>query len=162
MNLERMTSDKKEIAKMSEIATAIIRDYYNPIIGKEQNEYMIKMFQTEEAILEQLEHGYNYYFVREDGRDLGFIAFYPRENALYLSKFYLYKDERGKGFAKPILEFLKEKAKEFGYNRIELNVNKNNDTRFIYEKLGFKVAWAEKNDIGNGFYMDDFVYALDI
>ena len=114
MNLERMTSDKKEIAKMSEIATAIIRDYYNPIIGKEQNEYMIKMFQTEEAILEQLEHGYNYYFVREDGRDLGFIAFYPRENALYLSKLYLFKEERGKGFAKPILEFLKEKAKEYG------------------------------------------------
>ena len=40
-------------------------------------------------------------------------------------------------------------------------MNRNNDTRFIYEKLGFTVAWEEKNDIGNGFYMDDYVYAIE-
>ena len=56
---------------------------------------------------------------------------------------------------------IKEKAKELGLNRIELNVNRNNPSVKIYEKLGFTVAWEEKNDIGNGFYMDDYVYALD-
>ena len=144
------------------MATAILRDYYDPIIGKEQNDYMLEMFQSEDAIREQVDHGYRYYFVRdEDGKDLGFVAFYLRENALYLSKFYLYKDQRGKGYARTILEFLKTQAKELDRNRIELNVNRNNDTRFIYEKLGFTVAWEEKNDIGNGFYMDDYVYALE-
>ena len=29
--------------------------------------------------------------VREDDRNLGFLAFYPKSDALYLSKFYLYK-----------------------------------------------------------------------
>ena len=56
---------------------------------------------------------------------------------------------------------MKTQAKELDLGRIELNVNRNNDTRFIYEKLGFTVAWEEKNDIGNGFYMDDYVYALE-
>lgn len=156
-----LPGDKEEINEMSGIATAIVRDYYDPIIGKDQNDYMLKMFQTPEAIAEQLEHGYRYYFVRENGKNLGFVAFYPRENALYLSKLYLYKDERGKGYAREILEFLKTQARELGFNRIELNVNRNNDTRFIYEKLGFTVAWEEKNDIGNGFYMDDYVYAIE-
>ena len=156
-----LPGDKEEINEMSGMATAIVRDYYDPIIGKEQNDYMLKMFQTPEAIAEQLEHGYRYYFVRENGKNLGFVAFYPRENALYLSKLYLYKDERGKGYAREILEFLKTQARELGFNRIELNVNRNNDTRFIYEKLGFTVAWEEKNDIGNGFYMDDYVYAIE-
>lgn len=156
-----LPGDKEEINEMSKMATAIVRDYYDPIIGKDQNDYMLKMFQTPEAITEQLEHGYRYYFVRENGKNLGFVAFYPRENALYLSKLYLYKDERGKGYAREILEFLKTQARELGFNRIELNVNRNNDTRFIYEKLGFTVAWEEKNDIGNGFYMDDYVYALE-
>ena len=156
-----LPGDKKEINEMSGMATAIVRDYYDPIIGKDQNDYMLKMFQTPEAIAEQLEHGYRYYFVRENGKNLGFVAFYPRENALYLSKLYLYKDERGKGYAREILEFLKTQARELGFNRIELNVNRNNDTRFIYEKLGFTVAWEEKNDIGNGFYMDDYVYAIE-
>ena len=157
-----MPNNEQEIKQMSEMATDILRDYYDPIIGKEQNDYMLKMFQSEEAIRNQLSHGYRYYFVRDDnGKDLGFVAFYPRENALYLSKFYLYKDQRGKGYARTILEFLKTQAKELGLNRIELNVNRNNDTRFIYEKLGFTVAREEKNDIGSGFYMDDYVYALE-
>jgi RimJ/RimL family protein N-acetyltransferase len=46
-------------------------------------------------------------------------------------------------------------------NRIELNVNKNNQSKYIYEKLGFKILRAEKIDIGNGFYMDDYVYYLE-
>ena len=163
MYFELMIKDyEQEIKEMSEMATAILRDYYDPIIGKEQNDYMLEMFQSEDAIREQVDHGYRYYFVRdEDGKDLGFVAFYLRENALYLSKFYLYKDQRGKGYARTILEFLKTQAKELDLGRIELNVNRNNDTRFIYEKLGFTVAWEEKNDIGNGFYMDDYVYALE-
>lgn len=156
-----LPGDAEKINEMSRMATAIVRDYYDPIIGKEQNDYMLKMFQTPEAIAEQMEHGYSYFFARENGKNLGFFAFYPRENALYLSKLYLYKDERGKGYARPILEFLKAQAKELGFNRIELNVNRFNETRFIYEKLGFTVAWEEKNDIGNGFYMDDYVYAIE-
>ena len=153
--------DKDTVREMSEMATAIVREHYDPIIGREQNDYMLKMFQSEEAVMGQLEHGYNYYFVKEDGRNAGFMAFYQRENALYLSKFYLYKDMRGRGFSRTMMEFIKGKAKELGLNRIELNVNRNNPSVQIYEKLGFTVAWTEKNDIGNGFYMDDYVYALE-
>ena len=153
--------DVNGIKEMSEMATAILREHYDPIIGKEQNDYMLDMFQSVEAVTEQLSHGYNYYFAKNDGTNAGFLAYYPREGALYLSKLYLYKDQRGKGFSRVMLEFLKEKAKELGLNRIELNVNRNNPSVKIYEKLGFTVAREEKNDIGNGFYMDDYVYALD-
>lgn len=162
MDFVKLTSDDVNgIKEMSEMATAILREHYDPIIGKEQNDYMLKMFQSEEAVAEQLAHGYNYYFAKNEGQNAGFLAFYPREGALYLSKLYLYKDQRGKGFSRVMLEFLKQKAKELGLNRIELNVNRNNPSVQIYEKLGFTVAWTEKNDIGNGFYMDDYVYALE-
>ena len=156
-----LPDDAKEVTEMSQMATAILREHYDPIIGKEQNDYMLKMFQTEEAIRDQISHGYRYYFVREDEKDLGFFAFYPKEDCLYLSKLYLYKDQRGKGFSRQILEMLKTQAKELGLNRIELNVNRNNPSVKIYEKLGFTVAREEKNDIGNGFFMDDYVYAID-
>ena len=156
-----LPDDAKEITEMSQMATAILREHYDPIIGKEQNDYMLNMFQSENAIRDQLAHGYRYYFVREGDKDLGFLAFYPKENCLYLSKLYLYKDQRGKGFSRQILEMLKTQAKELGLNRIELNVNRNNPSVAIYESLGFAVAREEKNDIGNGFYMDDYVYAIE-
>ena len=157
-----MPYDESGIKEMSRMATAIVREHYNPIIGKEQNDYMIQKFQTVDAIKEQLEHGSQYYFASDKRRRIGFLAFYPRENAMYLSKLYLYKDERGKGYSRQMLDFVVRNARNIGLTSIELNVNRNNSAIYAYEKLGFKVIRAEKNDIGAGFFMDDYVYGLQI
>lgn len=153
-------SDKASVKKLSQTASEIVKEYYDPIIGARQNDYMIEKFQSVSAITHQLETGYQYYLVLEKGEILGFLAFYPRGNALYLSKFYLYQEKRGKGYARKMLAFLTEAAKKEHCQAIELNVNKNNNTTVIYEKLGFQKIRSEKNDIGNGFYMDDYVYQL--
>lgn len=157
-----LPGDEKGISEMSAIATEIVRDYYDPIIGKAQNDYMIGKFQTVDAIRGQLAEGYRYYFAVAEGKRAGFLAFYPRGNCMYLSKLYLYKHERGKGYAHEMIGFVAENARKAGFHTIELNVNRNNDSRFIYEKLGMKIAREEKNDIGSGFYMDDYVYSLEI
>ena len=163
MNFEQlMPYDENGIKEMSRMATAIVREHFDPIIGKEQNDYMIQKFQTADAIKEQLEHGYQYYFVSDEKRRIGFLAFYPRENAMYLSKLYLYKEERGKGYSRQMLDFVIRNARNIGLTFIELNVNRNNSAIYAYEKLGFKVIRAEKNDIGAGFFMDDYVYGLQI
>lgn len=154
--------DEKGIIEMSQMATAILREHYDPIIGVEQNTYMLNMFQSVDAIKGQLDHGYRYYFVRDEGRDLGFIAFFPRDNAMYLSKLYLYKSERGRGISHKIIDFVSDEARKENLSSIELNVNRGNETVNIYKKLGFRIIRDEKNDIGNGFYMDDHVFALDV
>lgn len=123
---------------------------------------MIAMFQTEKAIKKQLEAGYRYFFVNENKKAVVFFAFYPKETAMYLSKFYLYKAERGKGYAHQMLDFVIDEARKYGLQAIELNVNKYNSACQVYERLGLKKICSEKNDIGNGFYMDDYVYRLDI
>ena len=162
MDFVRLIEKDEQIKEMSLMATEIVREHYDPIIGVEQNDYMLEMFQSEDAIRKQLDHGYRYYFVREGGRNVGFMAFFPRDNAMYLSKLYLYKSERGKGFARRMVDFVREEAGNEGLIGVELNVNKGNPSCLIYEKMGFKMIRAEKNDIGNGFYMDDYVYRLEI
>ena len=49
-----LPGDDKEISEMSKMATEILREYYDPIIGKEQNDYMLELFQSEDAIRDQL------------------------------------------------------------------------------------------------------------
>ena len=149
--------DEAAIHEMSEMAIKIVREHFDPLIGKEQNDYMIALFQTPEAIQKQLEEGYRYYFVKEDGRNLGFLAFYPRGSYMYLSKFYLYSHERGKGYARKMLAFVEEQCEKEGLQGIELNVNRFNQAVDVYLKIGFEIVRLEKNDIGNGFYMDDYV-----
>ena len=157
---ELKLTDENGINEMSAMATEIVRAHYDPIIGKEQNDYMIGLFQTPDAIKNQLEHGYRYYFVKEKERQIGFLAFYPREDAMYLSKFYLYEKERRKGYSRQMLDFVIHTAKEEGLSAVELNVNRNNDAVYAYEKLGLQIIRTEKNDIGNGFFMDDYVFRL--
>ena len=151
---------RDEIETLSKIATSILREHYDPIVGKVQNDYMLDKFQSVHALNDQIDnHGYIYYWVKYDGNNAGFMGFYPIENKLYLSKFYLLKEFRGKKLARKMLEFLIKYSKEKGLKSIYLNVNKYNyNTIKIYEHLGFVKIRDEKNDLGHGYYMDDYVY----
>ncbi len=154
----RLENDEKEIERMSAMATAIVREHFDPLIGKEQNDYMLSLFQTPGAIAAQLAEGYRYYFVRKDGEDIGFTAFYPKQDAMYLSKFYLYRQERAKGYAHAMMEFVESETRKEGLQAVELNVNRFNSAVRVYEKLGFEIIREEKNEIGHGFIMDDYVF----
>ena len=77
---------------------------------------------------------------------------------MYLSKFYLYKQERGKGHAHEMLSFIMEETKKAGLDGIELNVNKHNSACRAYDSLGFLAIRPDTNDIGTAFYMGDNVY----
>lgn len=160
MNYDKISASNTDaIKEMSDLATEIIKEHFDSIIGATQNDYMIRRFQSVPAIKEQLEHGYQYYFVSDTaGKKVGFLAFCPRRSELYLSKFYLQKAQRGKGIAKDMLQFIIKRAQEAGLSSIVLNVNKNNSAVLAYEKLGFTKIREEKSDIGNDFFMDDLVY----
>lgn len=162
VTFERVAKAEREKVKaLSALASAIVKEHYDPILGTEQNDYMIEKFQSVTAIDSQFEHGYNYFFVVVDGERVGFIGLYPREGDLYLSKFYLRKDKRGHGYGKIMFSFVVEQAKLANKNKVTLNVNKYNSAVHVYEALGLKRAYAEVNDIGRGYVMDDYVYEYE-
>lgn len=154
--------DAAAIRQTSQVATAILRDYYDPIISKRQNDYMLGLFQTEAAVKAQIEHGYCYELVQIERDVGGFLATFPRDGGLYISKFYLAEPYRQKGYGRRILAHICEQAKKQGLGYLELNVNKHNPTIAAYEAMGFVKVRAEKNAIGGGFYMDDYVYRLSL
>lgn len=154
--------NSSDIALMSKVASAIVKEHYDPLLGAEQNDYMIEMFQSVKAITEQLEHGYKYYFCMSDNEIVGFMAFYPKETEMYISKLYLKKEHRGKGYSREMLNFVISDAKRMNLDLITLNVNKYNKSVDIYKSLGFFKIRDEKNDIGNGFFMDDYVMGYRI
>lgn len=150
--------EREKIKTLSALASSIVKEHYDPILGAEQNDYMIEKFQSVKGITEQLENGYEYDLVKEGEGLAGFLGFYPRKEELYLSKLYLRKEERGKGLSKKMLAFLVQKAREKGLASIVLNVNKYNDSSIqAYKKLGFAKIGEEVNDIGHGYVMDDYV-----
>ena len=154
---------ESEINLLSKIATDVVREHFDPLIGKEQNDYMIKKFQSVESITDQFKHGYEYYWVKNQDIIYGFMAFYPKDNQLYLSKFYLIKEYRGNGYSHQMFDFIVENCKQKGLKSIFLNVNRGNDIAInAYKHLGFKIIREEKNPIGSGFFMDDYVFQYNL
>lgn len=151
-------TEADEIGNLSRLATRIVRQHFDSIVGTEQNDYMLQRFQTPRAIRQQLQEGYRYYWVMADGQAAGFLAFLLRDEKLYLSKFYIAQEWRGHHLAQQMHAFVCDEARRQKLPAIFLNVNRDNtDVIAIYEHLGFRKIREEKNDIGNGFFMDDFV-----
>ena len=72
-------ADEEQVQALSALATSIVREHFDPIIGKAQNDYMLEKFQSVPALRGQLESGYRYFFACTDaGERIGFLAFYPR------------------------------------------------------------------------------------
>jgi RimJ/RimL family protein N-acetyltransferase len=144
--------------RLSALAHDIWTAHYTPMIGSAQVAYMLEQFQSPAAIAEQVEGGTSYYLLRYREQDAGYLAFYPKADVLFLSKFYVGKAWLGQGLGRATFDFVCEQANTLGLQRIQLTVNKQNtDALRVYERLGFTTESAAVFDIGQGYVMDDFV-----
>ncbi|MEE0060497.1 MAG: GNAT family N-acetyltransferase [Acutalibacteraceae bacterium] len=161
INIIRVKSN--DVATLAMVGNEIWHEYYTPLLGVEQVDYMVDKFQSVKGISYQLDNGYEYYFAVDDDKIAGYFGVQPQEESLFLSKLYLKKDFRGKGIASVMLAYIKEIAEKYSKNKITLTVNRYNDnTIAVYKHLGFEIIEEQKADIGNGFYMDDYVMQLQL
>ena len=148
----------QDIERMSRLATGIMKKHYDPIVGSATNDHMLEKYQSVRGITQEIDGGAEYYFADLDGKSVGFIAVDAKENYLYLSKFYLDMDHRGKGYASEMMAFVKNYAKERGLDKIKLNVNADNTNSVaVYKRFGFEVVEEYQRDVGDGFSVHDFV-----
>ncbi|MGM9681670.1 MAG: GNAT family N-acetyltransferase [Eubacteriales bacterium] len=148
-----------QINQLSELAFEIQSEYYAPITGEEQTQYILKTFQSPDAIKAQIEdEKYIYYLLCEDSQPFGYIGIQPQGRCLFLSKFYIKKEMRRRGYGREALDFLVDLCREQRMDTIWLTVNRHNtDAIEIYKKLGFAVVRDLKRDIGEGYFADDYV-----
>ncbi len=154
------TTEPADIERIAALAAEIWREHYTDLIGAEQVEYMLRRFQSAEAITRQIEkEGCRYFVAEEDGDFLGYCAVQDsgEPNRLFLSKFYVRKSCRGRGIGKEMLRHAVGCFKAFPSTIVWLTVNKGNAGSIAaYEKLGFRIAGELVTDIGGGHVMDDY------
>jgi GNAT superfamily N-acetyltransferase len=148
----------RQLDVVAGLAHEIWYEYYVPLIGRAQVDYMVSKFQSSGAMAGQMREGYEYYLAQRDGRPIGYCAVQPQpaESSLFLSKLYLLRDARGAGTGRVCMEFIEQLARRRGLNLLWLTVNKGNPAVKAYERLGFRIAADLVMDIGGGFVMDDY------
>ncbi len=155
---------KDEIEETAKTAAAVWQEHYTPLLGEGQVAYMLSQFQSAEAISRQIEsEQYAYFLLKADGKTAGYVGIQPADGHLFLSKLYVLKDFRGAGVSSFALEKVKEIARDSGFNRIQLTVNKGNSGSIaVYNHWGFETIDSVVTDIGGGYVMDDYVMELQI
>lgn len=151
----------EQIAELCNLAKEIWNEYSIRFISQEQIDYMLEKFQSEQSIKGQVNfQKYRYFFLEEDGENIGYFAIQHKKNELFLSKVYIKKDFRGKGyFRKAFNNAITKLAIELELPQITLTVNKYNlPSVCIYENMGFSRVDSIETDIGDGYIMDDYVY----
>lgn len=148
---------KQQFEAIASLANIIWREHYIPIIGVEQVDYMVKNFQSAEAMFSQFKEGYQYYMIYYNNQFVGYVSIKKQEETLFLSKIYISKEFRGKKIGNSAMKFIEEKALETNCKTISLAVNKFNlNSIEAYKAMGFKIVKEMITDIGNGFIMDDY------
>jgi diamine N-acetyltransferase len=158
----------QQLDAVAGLAHEIWYEYYVPLIGRAQVDYMVSRFQSSEAMAQQIREDYEYFLIQRgqvqhgpaegQGRSIGYCAVQPQpaESSLFLSKLYLLRDARGAGTGRECMEFIEQLARRRGLTLIWLTVNKGNPAVRAYERLGFRIAAELVMDIGGGFFMDDY------
>ena len=154
----KQAAGSADIKTIETLAKEIWTQHYTPIIGTEQVVFMLKNIQSEQAIISDIDSGQVYDIVYYSDIPCAYSAYKLDNNTIFLSKFYVKQNHRGKGIAREMLKRIEAYAHKHKSVRVWLKCNKyNTDSISAYKKLGFSVAEACITDIGDGFIMDDYV-----
>lgn len=160
INLKNATVE--DIPLIQSIAELTWRPTYGHILTEEQTLFMLDMMYSSESLTRQFETNI-FIFAYEGDTPLGFAGFEPKDNeVMKLHKLYMLPAAQGKGIGKLLIQDVAKHAKQQGLKSVHLNVNRNNKAIGFYEKQGFKIIKEEDINIGNDYWMNDYVMQLDV
>ena len=152
----KLAENDNDIQRIYNLAKKIWNQYYIEIISQGQIDYMLDKFYSEKAIKNQMGEGQKFYFIQLNSEPIGYLAFSEIEKDMwFMNKFYLESDYQKFGYGTIVL---KEWELMVSPKEVKLQVNRKNYKSInFYFKNGFKIHTVADFDIGNGYFMDDFI-----
>lgn len=153
-----------ELQVIHQLAGEIWPYAYGEILSVPQLEYMLEKIYSLSSLQNQvtvLKH--QFIIVLQNAIPIGFASFslHEDEPAVYhLNKIYVLPQQQGKNIGKQILDYIINEIKNSGSESLQLNVNRNNKAIHFYKKQGFTIISEEDIDIGEGYFMNDYVMEL--
>lgn len=147
-----------DIPLIRELTFNVWPQTYSAIITKEQIDYMLEMMYSEASLTEQMNNGTQFIIIYDTNEPVGFAAYQEIEPSLFkLHKIYILATQQGKGTGKFLINHIIHTIKQLGAVSLQLQVNRNNKANGFYEKIGFTIIQEADFNIGNGFFMNDYV-----
>lgn len=151
------SNDAQTISRLAEQTWYLA---YQDIISPEQIKFMLSELYAVEKIRSQISNSsQKYVLLMESDAVVAFAGFADRDEdpeILKLHKLYCLPQTQGKGYGKALINWVIQTAIAEGKAAVDLNVNRLNEARFFYLKMGFEILYQEDIPIGP-FWMNDFI-----
>ncbi|RYY53859.1 MAG: GNAT family N-acetyltransferase [Chitinophagaceae bacterium] len=136
---------------------------YGGILTPAQIDYMLDMMYDEAVLRRQMEKEQEFVIVYDGLEAVGFAAFGQVSPGVFkLHKIYVLPSQQGKGTGKFVITQLADAMRRKNGRIMRLNVNRENKAIGFYQKIGFVITGEEDNDIGSGYFMNDYVMELPL
>lgn len=153
-------ADLEDINTIGFLAQQIWPGTYGAILSPDQLRYMLALFYSPAALRQQmLDDKHHFLIMEEEEEPVGFASWsmVAGPGVYKLHKLYVLPRRQGKGLGKVMLDFIFADIAALGAGTLILNVNRHNKARQFYEKIGFSVIGEEDIDIGNNYFMNDYI-----
>ncbi|HEX3006793.1 MAG TPA: GNAT family N-acetyltransferase [Bacteroidales bacterium] len=139
---------------------------FGAILSNEQIRYMLEWMYSITSIKEQVEKKNHHYILLKKGDEFtGYASYennYENEGNTKLHKIYVLPDEQKTGAGKLLMDEVIRRTALAHNENLLLNVNRENQAIGFYKKKGFEIIKTEDIDIGNGYFMNDYVMRLKV
>jgi ribosomal protein S18 acetylase RimI-like enzyme len=157
--------EKNQLYIVRDLAHKIWPSTYSNIISQAQIDFMLNWMYSIETLEKSYDANHSFFAVFDGNQSLGFIDLElnnPEQHWLKLQKIYVLPEKQKLGLGLALMDYTVLFAQEHGVKHITLQVNRNNKAVSFYEKLGYYIADEQDFDIGNGYFMNDFVMQKDL
>ncbi|MBP1539660.1 MAG: GNAT family N-acetyltransferase [Prevotella sp.] len=155
-----------DIPVIRRLAEKIFPPTYRSILSPEQLEYMMQWMYGRDSLHRQIADEGHVYFLAYDGDEpVGYVSVQQESDDVYhLQKIYVLPSRQGEGIGQQLFQAAISHVKRQHPSpcSLHLNVNRNNSAIGFYKRMGMKIHSQGDFPIGNGFYMNDYIMALDI
>jgi ribosomal protein S18 acetylase RimI-like enzyme len=151
------TANLTDIAAINRLAVAIWHQHYPSIISTDQINYMLSKMYDPETLLQNMNNGHVFLVAEENDSLLGYLGYHlPQSGQAFLDKLYVDTHYHGKNIGGLLLQKMIETISPNTTIRLQVN-RKNYKAINFYFKHGFTIEQVADFDIGNGYFMNDFV-----
>lgn len=154
-----------ELFKIRDLAEEIWPPTFREILSSEQIRYMLNWMYDPETLIKQQTEGHCFFLAEEKDVQLGFMGIQlsnPDPTSLKIHKLYVLPELQGKGIGRKLVDKAVELAMTSNIDRILLNVNRYNKAVEFYKHIGFSILYEDNIDIGNDYWMEDYVMELTL
>ncbi|MEY4595172.1 MAG: hypothetical protein RIQ47_1582 [Bacteroidota bacterium] len=149
---------RSELKVVQDLAYEIWPLVYSEMISREQMKYMLDWMYHLDVLTAKIDNGDLFFSYSLENNDIGYLHLeLVDEKTIKVQKIYVHPDFHGRGIGRELIQTAIDMATAQGRSSLELQVNRANPAVRFYKQLGFSITGEKDFDIGNGYFMNDYV-----